>query len=129
MELPSAPRAGSVSAPSSAPSPEAVARATPAPQSPPVVATQPSANQATQTTQARQPTQQELQRAVNELQRKAQSFAPNLKFSVDHDTGRTVVKVTDANTQEVIRQIPAEEVLKLAKELDRMQGLLFHRQA
>jgi flagellar protein FlaG len=79
--------------------------------------------------QARQPSQQQLQQAVNELQRKAQSFAPDLIFSVDHDTGRTIVKVTDASTQEVIRQIPAEEVLKLAKELDRMQGLLFHKQA
>ena len=66
---------------------------------------------------------------MSELQRKAQSFAPNLKFSVDHDTGRTIVKVTDANTQEVIRQIPADEVLKLAKEIDRMQGLLFNKQA
>lgn len=63
------------------------------------------------------------------MQRKAQAFAPSLRFSVDHDTGRTVVRVTDANTQEVIRQIPAEEVLKLAKEIDRMQGLLFHKQA
>ena len=77
----------------------------------------------------RQPTQKELQQAVDQLQRKAQSFSPNLRFSVDRDTGRTVVKVTDANTQEVIRQIPAEEVLKLAKELDRMQGLLFNKDA
>ena len=80
-------------------------------------------------TPPRQPTQRELRQAVDELQRKAQSFSPNLRFSVDHDTGRTVVRVTDANTQEVIRQIPAEEVLQLAKELDRMQGLLFHKEA
>lgn len=66
---------------------------------------------------------------MDALQRKAQSFAPDLRFSVDHDTGRTVVKVTDANTQEVIRQIPAEEILQLAKEIDRMQGLLFHKHA
>lgn len=79
--------------------------------------------------QPRQPTKKELQQAVDELQRKAQSFSPDLRFSVDHDTGRTVVKVTDANTQEVIRQIPAEEVLKLAKEIDRMQGLLFNKEA
>jgi len=78
---------------------------------------------------ARQPSQKELQQAVSELQRKAQSFSPNLRFSVDRDTGRTVVRVTDANTQELIRQIPAEEVLQLAKELDRMQGLLFNNEA
>ena len=64
-----------------------------------------------------------------ELQRKAQTVAPSLLFSIDHDTGRTVVKVMDSNTQELIRQIPPEETLRLAKEIDRMQGLLFHRQA
>lgn len=122
MELPSA-TAASVSALSAA-TPEAVARPVSPPQSVAVVQSTPTAS-----AQASQPTRREVRLAVDELQRKAQAFAPNLKFSVDHDTGRTVVRVTDANTQEVIRQIPAEEVLQLAKELDRMQGLLFNKEA
>jgi len=121
IELPLAPPPASVPA-ASVPSSEAVTRAPPA--SPAGQASQTGPNPA-----ARQPTQKELQQAVDQLQRKAQSFSPNLRFSVDRDTGRTVVKVTDANTQEVIRQIPAEEVLQLAKELDRMQGLLFNKEA
>lgn len=125
MELPLTPLAGSVSA-RPATTTEVVPRAQPAPQNSPVAVAQPSA---APVDHSPQPTQQELRQAVNELQRKAQAFAPDLTFSVDRDTGRTVVKVTDARTQEVIRQIPADEVLKLAKELDRMQGLLFHKQA
>jgi len=125
IDLPLAPPTGSVTA-ASAPGSEAVTRAVSVARSSPNPSVQSSSSP---TTQARQPTQQELQRAVDELQRKAQSFSPNLRFSVDRDTGRTVVKVTDADTQEVIRQIPAEEVLQLAKELDRMQGLLFNKEA
>jgi flagellar protein FlaG len=36
---------------------------------------------------------------------------------VDEDLGRIVVKVMDHETKEVIRQIPADEVLQLAKRL------------
>ena len=80
--------------------------------------------------QALQPTNaKELQQAVDALQRKAQFSASNLQFSIDHDSGRTVVKVTDGNTQEVIRQIPPDEILQLSKELTRMQGMLLHKKA
>lgn len=73
-------------------------------------------------------TPQQLRQSVEELQRKVQLTVPSLQFSIDHDTGKTVIKVTDVNTNEVIRQIPAEEILRLAKEIDRMQGLLLHKQ-
>ena len=80
------------------------------------------------TIQARQASEKELQQAVEELQRKVQVSASNLRFSIDRETGRTVVKVTDANTQEVIRQIPPEEILSLDKALTRMWGLLLNKQ-
>ena len=72
---------------------------------------------------------EELQRASEELQRRISAVAPELQFSVDHDSGRTIIKVTDPATDELIRQIPEEEVLRLNKELDRLQGLLLNRQA
>jgi len=40
-----------------------------------------------------------------------------LTFSLDRDTHRPVIKVVNRNTKEVIRQIPAEVVLRLAQEL------------
>ena len=52
-----------------------------------------------------------------------------VEFSLDDDTGITVVKVIDKNTKEVIRQIPSEEMLAIAKALDTVQGLLVRQKA
>jgi len=38
-----------------------------------------------------------------------------LKFRVDSDVGRVVVQVLDSQSGEVLRQIPREEALKLAR--------------
>ena len=40
-----------------------------------------------------------------------------------------MVKVVDVQTNAVLRQIAYEEMLELAKDLDRMQGLLVRQQA
>lgn len=70
---------------------------------------------------------------VEEAAEKVQQFvsiqASNLRFTVDDESGRTVVKVIDASTDETIRQIPSEEVLAIAKALDRLQGLLIRQTA
>ena len=53
----------------------------------------------------------------------------NVTISLDDDTGITVVKVVDKNTKEVVRQIPSEEMLAIAKALDTVQGLLVRQKA
>ena len=53
----------------------------------------------------------------------------NLQFSVDKETGKTVVRVVDAQNGETIRQIPSEEALALSKSLDKLQGLLLSQKA
>jgi len=58
-----------------------------------------------------------------------QSVSSNLQFSLDEDSGRTIVKVVDTETEEVLRQFPSEEMLSIAKSIDRMQGLLIDREA
>ena len=73
------------------------------------------------------PTQQQLEAAVKEVARVVQPKASNLDFSVDHDSGKTIVRITDRQTGEMIRQIPSEEMVELAKSLDRMQGLLMRQ--
>ena len=55
--------------------------------------------------------------------------ASMVEFSLDADSGRIVVKIIDSATQEVVRQIPMEEMLALAKALDKFQGLLLHTKA
>lgn len=40
-----------------------------------------------------------------------QTRARNLEFSIDKDTSKTVVKLIDAESKEVLRQFPSEEIL------------------
>jgi flagellar protein FlaG len=71
----------------------------------------------------------EIKRATEELQRCVNKLAPELEFSVDKDTGQSVITLTDRNTDEVIRQIPSEEALALTRAMDQFQrGLIFNRQ-
>lgn len=56
----------------------------------------------------------QLKEAVTKLNDYVQNVQRNLSFSVDKDSGQTVVKVYDVQTKELIRQIPSDETLKLA---------------
>lgn len=47
-----------------------------------------------------------------------------LEFSVDKDTGVTIIKVLDVETGEVVRQIPPEEVLTFMREFEKNGPLL-----
>ncbi len=62
--------------------------------------------------------EQALDDAVKQLNSYVQSINRNLEFNIDVDSGKTVVKVIDAETDELIRQIPNEEALNIAKQLD-----------
>lgn len=75
-------------------------------------------------------TREQVQQAVAELQSRMKSqMSNNLQFSLDDETGKTIVRVTDGDTGELIRQIPSEELVAIAKALDKMQGLLLHQKA
>ena len=76
-----------------------------------------------------QPSSEQVKNAIENMKRVIAPVAQDLQFSVDSETNRTVVTVVDTSTKEVIRQIPSEEFLALAKGLDKLQGLLFKKQA
>lgn len=67
--------------------------------------------------------------AVKDLNKSMEALSQGLEFSVDTDTDKTVVKVIDQQTREVIRQMPTQEALDIAKAIDRMQGLLIKQKA
>ena len=50
-----------------------------------------------------------------------------LQFSKDEDTGKTIIRVIDTETDEVIRQIPPEEFLKMVKRLNDVAQEIFKR--
>lgn len=74
-------------------------------------------------------TQEVVAAAVQSANAYMQSVSTNLNFSLDQDTGHTVVRMVDTETKEVLRQFPSEEMLAISRSIDRMQGLLINRQA
>lgn len=75
------------------------------------------------------PDRAQIDQAMERMQQSLPTVARNLQFSLDEETGRTVVTVVDASTNEVIRQIPSEELLTIARTLDKFTGLLLKQKA
>ena len=70
-----------------------------------------------------------LTEKIAQLNDYSQKINREIQFSVDEGTDRTVVKVIDSETDKVIRQIPSEEVLKIAESLENFSGMLLQEQA
>jgi flagellar protein FlaG len=67
----------------------------------------------------------EAARAVaKQIEDYLRSVNRSLEFRVDADTGRTIVSVRDSATGELIRQIPGEEVLRIAQAMKELTSLL-----
>jgi len=64
------------------------------------------------------PQKNDFDNAAKKLNEYVQKVRRELEFSVDKDSGKTVIKVIDLETKEVIRQIPGDEALKVAKKLN-----------
>jgi flagellar protein FlaG len=70
-----------------------------------------------------------LQNSVKQLNDVAKLYSSQLEFSVDKETNIQVVKVVDQETQKVIRQIPSEDAIRIAKAIDDFRGLLLKDKA
>lgn len=57
------------------------------------------------------------------------SRSSGLQFAVDDELGRVVVKVVDPETQEVIKQFPSEDAIRLSKSLGKLSGSLHQEKA
>jgi flagellar protein FlaG len=92
-----------------------------------------SANTESPATQAlsvvAQPSREQIDQAMAQVKEALPEVAQNLQFSLDEETGRTIVKVVDSGTNEVIRQIPSEELVAISKALDAFTGLLIKQKA
>ncbi|WP_313954066.1 flagellar protein FlaG [Accumulibacter sp.] len=100
-------------------------------------AQQKPAEQATRTGEAAKspsPVQQqadrkEVEAATNSVRDFVQPINSNLEFSIVEDTGQLLIKIVDRSTKDVIRQIPSEEMVAIAKALDGIKGLLVQQTA
>ena len=63
---------------------------------------------------------EDVEEAVSQMKDFAQVMSRQLQFDVDDNSGRTVVRVVDRDSGEVIRQIPSDEILALARHMKEM---------
>jgi flagellar protein FlaG len=68
--------------------------------------------------------EEQVEQAVAQLNDYVQNTERKLEFQVDDDSGETVVRVYDKSSEELIRQIPNEEALELAKRLNQEEPLM-----
>jgi flagellar protein FlaG len=81
-------------------------------------------------TPQQQPQPAQVQKAIEAFKQQIDSKTPNsLAFSVDSANGKTIVRITDSETGEMIRQIPSEEMVAIAQSLDKLQGMLLQGKA
>lgn len=75
------------------------------------------------------PTDVELQRLIEQSNSALKQIASSLEFSQDFSTGKTLIRVYDRMTSELIRQFPSEEMIAVAKGIDNFKGLLINQKA
>lgn len=61
------------------------------------------------------PSRDDLMQAVAEMNQYIQNEQRDLQFSVDESSGHTIVRVVERNSGDLIRQIPNEVVIDLAR--------------
>lgn len=94
-------------------------------------ATEPSARASAtqQPEQSAESVRESVEKAISSIQGFVQSIRRDLNFDFDDSSGRVVVKVTDSVSGDVVRQIPTEDALRLAENLEEIRSLLFKAEA
>lgn len=69
------------------------------------------------------------QEAFEEINAAMQAWDTGMRFEIDEDTQELVVSIIDSQSGEVLRQIPSEEVLHVAKMIAQFQGNLVSTKA
>lgn len=86
----------------------------------PKVAVKPAAEQ--------QPSAEQLKSAVDNANQILKKSGNNIEFTIDTDTKKTVVKLVESGTGELIRQYPTKEMLAIAHAIDQLQHGAFLKQ-
>ena len=71
------------------------------------------------TADSREETQEDIREAAEVLREAVNRYSPSLAIDVDEELNKTIVTVMDADTNEVIRQIPSQDLLDVARAIKR----------
>lgn len=73
--------------------------------------------------------QHNLKQALDSLNEQMKQNGRNLSFRMDEAVNRPIVTVTNAQTGEVIRQIPNETVLRIAHNMEDLKGMFLNEKS
>jgi len=76
-----------------------------------------------------QVTKEVMAHAAEQIQGYLKESGRNLNVSVDESTGYYVARVVNPETGEVVRSLPSEETLRIARNIDQMRGMLVNQKA
>lgn len=94
-------------------------------EAPPVDVQKPNAPEnANEEVAAKEINKEDLKKLADELNADFKLFNASISFSIDDETQKTVIKILNRDTEEVIREFPPEELLKLASRLTEVIGRL-----
>ena len=79
--------------------------------------------------QSSKPSRDAIAKAAEDIQNFVKDMGRNLSFSVDEATGYNVVRVVNPETNELIRQLPSEELLKIARSMKDLGNVLVNQKA
>jgi flagellar protein FlaG len=74
-------------------------------------------------------TKEVMAHAAEQIQGYLRESGRNLNVSVDESTGYYVARVVNPETGEVVRSLPSEETLRIARNIDQMRGMLVNQKA
>jgi flagellar protein FlaG len=67
-----------------------------------------------------------IQQAIENLNQQLKDNGRGLSFQMDEKINRPIITVRNIQTGEVVRQIPNEEVVRMAHSIEEGKGLLFN---
>lgn len=70
-----------------------------------------------------------LKKTVDQLNAVMKQHSNSIEFSIDEESGKTIVKVMDTESNTVLKQYPSRELLAIAKQIDQFQGMFVKTQA
>ena len=73
------------------------------------------------------PFMEEIEEAIDTLNSALATSPTSAKISHDADLNRFIVKIMDDVSGEIVREIPSEALLKFARNLRELKGLLFDK--
>lgn len=75
------------------------------------------------------PEPERVLREIAAINRSLETTSRGTEFSIDPDTHRTVIRIRDSQTKEVIRQMPSEEALVIVRAIEEFQGVILRDKA